>query len=161
MPAKEIQLLEELIDRLDQKPFDLQSWKTNAMILLGRIFGEDSRKVELIRAIQPDFSSWSLRDATGRMSQMDVCKKMGREILEATIYELESFGLPKKDEPAESGGLMGLEDFITGRQSREIIQIISSDQPDDEKERKIGEVLKDLDQVDLLAALARVLVGRK
>ncbi|NTV84376.1 MAG: hypothetical protein HGA23_08775, partial [Bacteroidales bacterium] len=65
MPTKEITLLRDLIDRLDIKPFDLQSWKTNSMMVLGRIFGETSRKVDLIRNIQPDFSSWSLRDATG------------------------------------------------------------------------------------------------
>ena len=83
MSLKETDVLRELIGRLDHKPFDLQSWKANASVVLGRIFGENSRKVEMIAHIQPDFSSWSLRDATGRMTQMDICRKMGKEILEA------------------------------------------------------------------------------
>ena len=158
MSTNEISLLRDLIDRLDHKPFDLQSWKTNAIMILGRIFGENSQKVEMIRSIQPDFSSWSLRDATGRLSQLDACRKMGREVLEAVIAELEAFGPPVKRDPSGSHNLLGLEDFITGKQAREIAQIITSDQPDDDKVSKISELIKDLDQVDLLAAIARMLI---
>jgi hypothetical protein len=159
MPLKEIDLLNELIIRLDHKPFDLQSWKTNTMMVLGRIFGETSRKVELIRAIQPDFSSWSLRDATGRMTQMDVCRKMGKEVLEACISELEMFGLPEKSDPSANPALVALEEFITVKQSRELALLMTSDLPRDEKITKMNELLKDLDQDDLIAVVVKALIA--
>lgn len=157
MSLNEISLLRDLITRLEQKPFDLQSWKTNAMMALGRIFGETSRKVDLIKNIQPDYSSWSLRDTSGRMPQMDECRKMAREIIEATIAELEVFGLPERKVPASNPALVALEDHITVKQARELAQIMASDQPKDEKALKMGEILKGLDQVDLLAMVVKML----
>lgn len=157
MSTNEITLLRDLIARLDQKPFDLQSWKTNAMMILGRIFGETSRKVDLIGNIQPDYSSWSLRDTSGRMSQPDEVRKMAREILEATIAELETFGLPVKTSPAANPTLTALEEHITGKQARELAQIMASDQSKEEKSRKMSEILHGLDQVDLLATVVKAL----
>jgi len=157
MSTIEITLLRDLIARLDQKPFDLQSWKTNTMMALGRIFGEKTSKVDLIRNIQPDYSSWSLRDATGRMTQLDVCRKMGREILEATIAEIEVFGLPEKRDSSNNPALDALEEHITVKQARDLAQIIASDQSKDEKAAKMSEILKGLDQVDLLAMVVKML----
>ena len=159
MPLKEIDLLQDLITRLDQKPFDLQSWKTNAMMLLGRIFGETSRKVELIKSIQPDYSSWSLRDATGRMSQPDECRKMAREIVEATIAELEVFGLPAQADPTVNPTLIALEEHITVKQSRDLAHLMASDLPRNEKTAKMNEILKDLDQDDLIAVVVKALIA--
>lgn len=159
MPNQEINLIEELIARLDGKPFDLQSWKTNAIMILGRIFGENSRKVEMVRAIQPDYGSWSLRDTSGRISQLDECKKMGREILEASITELQAFGVPEKEERTADPVMKALEEYVTVKQSREITGILDSDQKPKDKREKITEILKNLDQVDLLGIVALALIG--
>lgn len=159
MPNQEINLIEELIARLDSKPFDLQSWKTNAIMILGRIFGENSRKVEMVRAIQPDYGSWSLRDTSGRISQLDECKKMGREILEASIAELQAFGVPEKGQTTSNPALKAMEEYVTVKQSREITGILASDQTSKDKREKITEILKNLDQVDLLGIVALVLIG--
>lgn len=157
MSLKETDVLRELIDRLDHKPFDLQSWKANAIVVMGRIFGENSRKVEMIGQIQPDFSSWSLRDATGRMTQMDVCRKMGKEILEACISELEMFGLPPKPDPSANPALEALAEFITVKQSRDLAQLISSDKKPAEKAAGMAEILNNLEQPALLAAIVKIL----
>lgn len=159
MPNLEINLIKELITRLDNKPFDLQSWKTNAIMILGRIFGENSQKVEMVRSIQPDYSSWSLRDTSGRISQLDECKKMGREILEASIAELEAFGVPEKGRPSDNPAMKALEEYVTVKQSREITVILASDQTPKDKREKISEILKNLDQVDLLGIVAHILIG--
>ena len=156
-PAKEIILIRDLIEKLDQQPFDLQAWKTHAMMILGRIFGENSRKVELIRGIQPDYSSWSLRDTSGRITQTEQCRKMGHEVLHAIIAELEAFGAPVKEEIAGNKALQAIEDFVTVKQSRELAEIIASDQNADQKEARMSEILKGLDQVDLLAMVAKML----
>lgn len=159
MPTKEINILRDLIARLDQKPFDLQSWKTNAMMALGRIFGESTHKVVLIRNIQPDYSSWSLRDATGRMSQLDECRKVAREILEATITELEIFGLPNPDDSSKNHALSALEEHITVKQARDLAQIMAADIPNNEKASKMTNILNGLDQVDLLAIVVKMLIN--
>jgi hypothetical protein len=157
MSLKETDVLRELIGRLDHKPFDLQSWKANASVVLGRIFGENSRKVEMIAHIQPDFSSWSLRDATGRMTQMDICRKMGKEILEACISELEMFGLPEKPDPSVNPALEALAEFITVKQSRDLAQLIASDKKPEEKSAGMTEILKNLEQPELLASIVKIL----
>ncbi|MDD3742622.1 MAG: hypothetical protein PHX54_03255, partial [Lentimicrobiaceae bacterium] len=154
---KEIYLIRDLIQRLDQKPFDLQAWKTNAMMILGRIFGENSRKVELIRAIQPDYSSWSLRDTSGRISQTDECRKMAHEVLDAVIAELQAFGPPFKAQDDANLNLQAIENFVTVRQSKELAKIIGSDQSPEEKEAQMSEILGGLDQVDLLAMVVKML----
>lgn len=159
MSGKEIHLIREIMERLNEKPFDLQSWKTNAIMILGRIFGENSRKADLIRSIQPDFSSWSLRDATGRISQMDECKKMAREVLEASIAELEAFGLPEKSDPDTNPAIVAMEEYVTVKQSKDIIDVLKSGLTREEKLVKITGILKNLDQVDLLGIVARALVG--
>lgn len=159
MLEKQIQLLNELLSRLDKKPFDLQSWKTNAIMILGRIFGENSRKTEMVKAIQPDFSSWSLRDTTGKISQMDECRKMGREIIEAAISELESFGVPGTAAPSGNQVMTALEEYVTVKQSKEIAEILKSDQSAPDKVIKIKELLNGLDQVDLLDIVAKALAG--
>ncbi|MBW6492456.1 MAG: hypothetical protein K0B15_14830 [Lentimicrobium sp.] len=159
MSGKEINLIREIMDRLNENPFDLQSWKTNAIMILGRIFGENSRKTDLIRSIQPDYSSWSLRDATGRISQIEECKKMAREVLEASIAELEAFGLPEKTDPDTNPAIVAMEEYVTVKQSRDIIDVLKSDITREEKLAKITTILKNLDQVDLLGIVAKALVG--
>lgn len=156
-PEKEITLIRDLMQRLDQQPFDLQAWKTNAMMILGRIFGENSRKVELIRAIQPDYSSWSLRDTSGRISQLDECRKMGHEVLDAVIGELQAFGAPLKAGAIGNSALQAIEDYVTVKQSKELAKIMESDQGKEEKEAQMSEILKGLDQVDLLAMVVKML----
>lgn len=159
MPEKEIQLLNELLVRLDKKPFDLQSWKANAVIVLDRIFGENSRKTEMIKTIQPDFSSWSLRDSTGKISQMDECRKMGREIIGAAISELETFGMPGRAKTTGNQVIAALEEYVTVKQSKEIAEILKSDLSVPDKTIKIKELLNGLDQVDLLDIVAKALAG--
>jgi hypothetical protein len=128
-------------------------------MILGRIFGENSQKVEMVRTIQPDYSSWSLRDTSGRISQLDECKKMGREILEASIAELEAFGVPEKGQSSDNPAMKALEEYVTVKQSREITVILASDQTPKDKREKISEILKNLDQVDLLGIVALTLIG--
>ena len=65
MADKEISILKEQIERLNEKQFDLDSWKNQTVIFLERIFGKESSKVKLIRELHYDYSSWNLRDTTG------------------------------------------------------------------------------------------------
>ena len=91
------------------------------------------------------------------MTQMDVCRKMGREVMEACVAELEAFGLPEKPDPSANPALVALEEFITVKQSRELAQLISSDMPAIEKTGKMTEILNGLEQEELLAAIVTML----
>ena len=97
MAEKEIALLKEQLARLDEKKFDLEAWKNHTLIFLERIFGKENSKLNLIRELHYDYSSWNLRDtaAAGKTKDKDPVKIQAREILSATITELEKLGLPK------------------------------------------------------------------
>ena len=49
MAEKEIALLQEQIERLGEKKFDLDAWKNHTIIFLERIFGKDSSKLRMIK----------------------------------------------------------------------------------------------------------------
>lgn len=155
MAIKEITLLKEQIERLNDKKFDLEAWKNQTVIYLERIFGKESTKVKLIRDLHYDYSSWSLRDTTGAGQSKDPVRFQARSILEATIEELEKLGLPEGE--AESGRLTGLlRDELTGKQMREIESIIHSDLPD--RLERISKLMETLEKESLANMLAKLLL---
>ena len=155
MAEKEIALLREQIEKLNDARFDLEAWKNQTIIFLERIFGKESSKVKLIRELHYDYSSWSLRDASGA-GKKDPVKFQAEGILAATIEELEKLGLPG-GEP-ESRKITGLlEDELTGKQMKEIDTLVHSDLPD--RQEKITRLLETLDKETLAAMLARLLLS--
>jgi hypothetical protein len=146
MAEKEIALLREQLASLDEPKFDLDAWKNHTLIFLERIFGKDSSKLKLIRELRYDYSSWSLRDtaAIGKAKDKDPVKMQAREILEATITELEKLGLPgESSEPQKVREL--LEDELTGKQVKEIDNILKSEEK--------------LDKSNLAAIIAKLLMN--
>ncbi len=141
MAEKEIGILQKQIDKLKVRDFDLEAWKKYTIIILARIFGDHSEKIRQIEKITYDYSSWSLRDTTGSSQYLETCKKLGKEILEASIEELKTFGLP--DKVGEENAFYkiifeALQDDLKGSQMKEIRDILESD----EKREKIIEKLK-------------------
>ena len=146
MPEKEIKLLKTQIDKLNNKGFDLDAWKKSTIIILARIFGENNLKIKQIESIEYDYSSWSLRDTTGFNTYLDSCKKLGREILQASVDELETLGLPITEETTDEFFLVitgALQDELKGSQVKEINQILASGENPDAKRDKILEKLKE------------------
>jgi hypothetical protein len=146
MPEKEIQLLQIQIDKLKNKDFDLDAWKKSTIIILARIFGENNLKIKQIEGIEYDYSSWSLRDTTGFNTYLDSCKKLGKEILQASVDELETLGLPKNEASSDEFFLVitgALQDELKGMQVREINQILSSGENPEVKRTLILEKLKE------------------
>ena len=149
---KEIGLLQQQIEKLNAADFELDAWKTYTIILLERIFGPHSQKIKKIENIHFDYSSWSLRDASGNSSNIDTCKKLGWEILTASIQELENFGTPgasdQQDTRLEKANhisteeLMGFfEDELKVSQMKELKTILrSADMPEDKKSRLVGKL---------------------
>ena len=158
MAEKEISLLKEQILRLEEKNFDLDAWKKHTRIYLERIFGKDSSKIKMLGELNYDYSSWSLRDtaASGKTKDKDPVRMQAREIIEASIIELETLGLPEKIKEKEKLWEL-LQDELTGRQIKEIETLLKSE--DKEKENKIGDVLETLDKENLVSIISRLLIS--
>ena len=144
---KEIKLLEEQIKKLDEKDFDLDAWKQYTIVLLARIFGDNNQKIKQIEKIEYDHSSWALRDTSGSSSYLDTCKKLGKEILTASIDELETFGIPDKKVTTTGSFpveviVTALEDELKVSQFKEIVSIINSGSDRDVKIKELANKLK-------------------
>jgi hypothetical protein len=89
MNKASIELLNKRIEGLDKKDFDLEAWKSGSALLLTRIFGDGNSYAKGINDLKVDYSSWSLRDATADYNPRESCKRIGREIIELAIAELQ------------------------------------------------------------------------
>ena len=158
MAEKEIALLREQLSRLDDPKFELDAWKNHCLIFLERIFGKENTKLKLIRDLHYDYSSWSLRDtaAAGKTKDKDPVKMQAREILEATITELEHLGLPSGSSNSQKVWEL-LQDELTGRQIKEIESILNSE--DSAKPEKIGSLLEKLEKDSLAGIISKLLLN--
>jgi hypothetical protein len=165
MKEKQIELLQQQIDKLDNKAFDLEAWKNYTIVLLARMFGENSQKIKQIEKLDYEYNSWSLRDTSGTTSYLDTCKKLGREILEASISEIENFGIPKKTK--EKGKtidvniiLSALEDELKGSQYKSLMKLLKEKMSPDEKKRLLHEIIKELGPEAPQAILESILLNK-
>ena len=158
MAEKEIALLREQLSRLDDPKFELDAWKNHCLIFLERIFGKENTKLKLIRDLHYDYSSWSLRDtaAAGKTKDKDPVKMQAREILEATITELEHLGLPSGSSNSQKVWEL-LQDELTGRQIKEIESVLNSE--DSAKPEKIGSLLEKLEKDSLAGIISKLLLN--
>ena len=163
MATKEIGLLEKQIEKLDVKNFDLEAWKKYTIIILARIFGDKSEKIKQIEKLEFEFTSWSLRDASGNESYEEGTKKLAREILEASIEELKIFGVPQEVEGEQSE--KAIEEFLNllldelkGSQVKQLKTILSSRESKEEKRRKIKEILEEIGEYSAYEVLISMLM---
>ena len=158
-PQNAIKVLEDQIEKLETKDFDLNAWKNFTILLLERIFGQKTRKVEAIRKIKYDQGSWVLRDETGYTNTMEACKKLGREILEEAIVELEAFGAPEETVntiPFEII-LEALQDELTGSQFREIKKALEEERQIEDLKKILVTKLKGFGSEGIYAIVANIL----
>ncbi len=158
MAEKEIALLKEQLARLDEKKFDFDAWKNHTLIFLERIFGKENSKLKLIKDLHYDYSSWNLRDtaAAGKTKDKDPVKMQAREILTATITELEKLGLPQNKLETENIWAL-LKDELTGKQAKEIEVILNSD--DSNRIENISKTLEKLGVENLSTVIAKLLIN--
>jgi hypothetical protein len=162
MLKKEIQLLNQQIEKLNANDFDLEAWKKYTIIILARIFGDTSEKIKQVEKLEFEFSSWTLRDASGNESYEEGTKKLAREILQASIDELNIFGLPKVDENQSDKTIKEflniILDELKGSQVKQLKSILSSRESKDEKQRKIKEILEEVGEYGAYSILTTMLM---
>jgi hypothetical protein len=158
MAETEIALLQEQINRLQEKKFDLEAWKNHTVIFLEQIFGKDNSKIKMIKELGYDYSSWNLRDtaAAGKTSDKDPVLLQAEEILLAAITELKTLGLPQgKKENEKIWDL--LRDELTGKQFRELETLAKSE--DSDKNEKLIKILEELDKMQLAIVIQKLLTN--
>jgi hypothetical protein len=157
MAEKEIALLQEQIERLGEKKFDLEAWKNHTTIFLERIFGKESSKLRMIKDLGYDYSSWNLRDtaAAGKTSDKDPVLMQAEEILNAAIIELKTLGLPHEKKENEKIREL-LSDELTGKQMRKLENLLNSENAD--KTEQITEILGDLEKEKLTTIVLKLLI---
>lgn len=144
---KEIELLQAQIEKLDAKEFDLGAWKQYTVVLLSRIFGEHDPRISQVKKIEFDYSSWSMRATTGKTSHMDSLKKLAREVLQASIDELNAFGLPEQGDRKISLEVISgaLEEELKVSQIRKIKTLITSNLDQEIRKIELMELMKSFD----------------
>jgi hypothetical protein len=143
-----IKLLKQSLEKIGAKDFDLDSWKEYNQILLSRIFGKNSQKVKQIGKLDFEYNSWSLRDAIGNESYEDGTIKLAREIIQASIDEINSFGIPDihdKEPNKELELVLGIVlDELKGSQLKQLKSILKSSDSNEEKKRRVFEIIGEL-----------------
>lgn len=163
MTQKYIENLRMQIEKLDAEKFDLEAWKNYTIILLERIFGHQTHKIRQIEDIRFDFSSWALRDTTGNKTGMDACKEKARKIIEASINELENFGVANKQTNITStettAVVQALENNITVAQFREIARITNAKETNELKSEQLSVFLKTIGEANVNRMLVDIILN--
>ena len=140
-----MKLLRSQVKKLDVENFDLEAWKSSTVNLLTRIFGEDDGKVKEIFHLKIDYGSWVLRDAKASYKPLESCKRKGLEILEASITELENFGLPIGRKRVMMDSLIPiLEEELKVSEYKAVQKIMEGKNNNDEKVKLLQKKLQSL-----------------
>ena len=148
MKKEALKLLNQQLEKLDAKDFDLEAWKKYTVVILSRVFGQENPKIKQVEKLEFEFNSWSLRDASGNESYEDGTIKLAREIIQASIDEITAFGIPESEKKASKKELETILslvlDELKGSQVKQIKKIIDSTENEEEKKRLVFEIISTL-----------------
>ncbi len=149
----QIELLLRHNEKIDEKDFDLEAWKSTAVALISKVFGSDDSRIASIDGLKIDYGSWALRDASSKYDPVATCKRKARDIMELSIAELKSEAVEKSSQLVEA-----LKDALTGTQFKEISTILESKKSKSAKHKALSTKLKSLKAPVLSEILATLLV---
>ncbi len=116
----QIELLIKQREKVDQKDFDLEAWKSTATALISKIFGKRDPRVQTILNLKIDYGSWALRDASSTYDPVATCKNIARDVMDMSIDELKA-----EERDDQSDAFTILNNHLTGTQMRDIQAILS------------------------------------
>jgi len=161
MKKEVVKLLKQQSDKIDNKDFDLESWKKYTSLLLRRIFSNDDEKVKQIELLEYEYNSWALRDASGNESYEEGTKKLAREIIQVSIDEISTFGLPteKQGVKVNSEKLISIiNDELKGSQLKLLKAVIDSEETDEEKRRQVFEIVETLGEKAAYEMITNIII---
>jgi len=164
MKKEAIKLLKQQQDKITAKDFDLESWKKYTIIILSRIFGDESNKVKQIEKLEYEYSSWSLRDASGNESYEDGTKKLAAEIIQASIDEINAFGIPESESNNTNKDLETILNLILdelkGSQVKQLKSILNSAENDEEKKRLVFEIIGEIGENNAYEVISKIITHK-
>lgn len=164
MKKEAIKLLKQQQDKITDKDFDLESWKKYTIIILSRIFGSENNKINQIEKLEYEYSSWSLRDASGNESYEDGTKKLATEIIQASIDEINAFGIPEFDENITNKDLEIILNIILdelkGSQVKKLKSILRSSENLEEKKRLVFEIISGLGDNTAYDVISKIITNK-
>jgi len=149
---KLIKLLKNQGRKLNSDDFDLESWKSSSIALLSKAFGPDDPLVIEIQKLKIDYGSWALRDAKASYDPMETCKKIGKDVIEIAIGQLET------TEESNKNSKSILEKELQQDMLEPIYTILNSNKSEARKREELVLVLKKFDINRLTSLLARFIM---
>lgn len=155
MQKKEIylQLLNDRLNEIDQRSFDLNAWKKSTALAVESCFGSNSPQLRAIQNINYEYNSWVLRDESG---VTDPVKTNCKSVLNVIIKELEM----TEDIVTESETLNNLqfvwlpfEDQLTGAASKQLKAILRNTNVSEEEVEKFLKNMPAQTPIDILKAI--------
>jgi hypothetical protein len=155
MTEKIISSFKEIEIPIFVSEYDLKSWKSKAINILVRVYGENSKQEKSIDAIK--FTRYVRINGIGGGDNLKHCEKEAQEIIKGFISDITNFGLPEKRETQNAGISISLsqnqnininiiwetiKDVLTGKQAKEIEEIINGNDESEAKKEKIMEKIK-------------------
>lgn len=95
-----ITLLKEQLQKVDERTFDLSSWKKATCLVLESYLGMHAPQIKAIEKIDYAYSSWALRDESG---VSDPVKTDCKSTLSMIIREMEMTADKSTQDTGESG----------------------------------------------------------
>jgi len=151
---KATKLLKRQVEKLSSEDFDLEAWKSSAIAVLTRIFGEDNSRIAQVENLKIDYGSWALRDAKASYNPLESCKKVGKEIIESAIDEIEIFD--NEGHFIDINQL--LESKLKSSDYEAIMEILNSSANKTDKRSKLIKKLNSLDKQKLVSVLEELLI---
>jgi len=169
MVVKEINMIEKYIAALKEMEntnidngYDLVTWQANIINVIVRIYGRDSIQEQQVKQIKyKTYPSYSINGHTsGGGNNASFCKKQTSEIIQGLISDLTLFGLPEIKAQEKSGEINisvsqhqnqtinvnviweSVKDELTGKQIKELEEILKVDDTVENKKIKTIDKLK-------------------
>jgi len=167
MIDKYIQALRTVENPIINSGYDLQTWQTKTVNIISRIYGAESKQEEQLKEIK--FKGYPRYGIVNRNSPSNMsgggnngkhCEKQANEIINSFISDLETFGLPEPIPQEKNSGINisvnqsqnqtvnvnviweAIKEELTGKQLKEVEEIINDSDEPDSKKRRIFDKLK-------------------
>jgi hypothetical protein len=89
MKEKQKAILQRHLDKLSDKDFDLDAWKSGVSATIKQIFPDNWSLSSQIENLKIENSSWTLRDSGADHNPLASAKKKGLALLESAMDELD------------------------------------------------------------------------
>ncbi|MCU4175165.1 hypothetical protein [Carboxylicivirga sp. N1Y90] len=149
-----IQLLNEQLNKIDDRDFNLSSWKKASSIIIDSIFGSHSVQSKAIAALNYEYNSWALRDESGKA---DPLKEDCKACMNVIIQQLEIQTEPNPDDNTRNEEFdfiwTPFEDELTGSSLRNLKQLLQDKNTEKEDIEKFLKNLPDQTNIDILTSI--------